>query len=70
MLMPFLQLIFTGNENVVTAESKNAVIRYINTTVKDLKDTQGSIKALGLICLLMVSFIILNRKFKTLNFKH
>ena len=68
MLMPFLQLIFTGDQPTVTSGSKNAVIQWINTFITNLKDTEGKIPALGFICLLMISSIILKNLFVYLSY--
>jgi ATP-binding cassette, subfamily B, bacterial MsbA len=68
MLMPFLQLIFTGNETAMTSGSKNAVIQWINEYLDNLKNTKGKIPTLGFICLLMISFIILKNLFIYLSY--
>jgi len=68
MLMPFLQLIFTGDQPTVTSGSKNAVIQWINTSITDLRNREGNITALGLICLLMISSIILKNLFVYLSY--
>lgn len=68
MLMPFLQLIFTGNEGALTSGSKNAVIQWINEYLDNLKNTKGKIPTLGFICLLMISFIILKNLFIYLSY--
>ncbi len=68
MLMPFLQLIFTGDQPTVTSGSKNAVIQWINTSISDLRNREGNITALGLICLLMITSIILKNLFVYLSY--
>ncbi len=68
MLMPFLQLIFTGNESSVTSGSKNAVIQSINQFLNDMKNTRGKIPTLGIICLLMVASILLKNLFLYLSY--
>jgi ATP-binding cassette, subfamily B, bacterial MsbA len=68
MLMPFLQLIFTGNQGSVTSGSKNAVIKFINEFLTTMKNTKGKIPTLGIICLLMVSFILLKNLFLYLSY--
>jgi ATP-binding cassette, subfamily B, bacterial MsbA len=69
MLMPFLQLIFTGNESAaVTSGSKNAVIQSINDFLSDMKNTRGKIPTLGIICLLMVISILLKNLFLYLSY--
>lgn len=66
--MPFLQLIFTGNESSVTSGSKNAVIQSINQFLNDMKNTRGKIPTLGIICLLMVISILLKNLFLYLSY--
>jgi len=68
MLMPFLQLIFLGGKTGITTSSNNAIIQYINDFLKDSVDTKGNIATLGIICLLMVSFIILKNLFLYLSY--
>jgi subfamily B ATP-binding cassette protein MsbA len=68
MLMPFLQLIFTGNESSITSGSKNAVIQSINQFLNDMKNTKGKIPTLGIICLLMVTSILLKNLFLYLSY--
>ncbi len=66
MLMPFLQLIFTGKG--VTSESNNPVIRFINDFLTDSLQTRGEIKTLAYICVLMLSFILLKNLFLYLSY--
>lgn len=66
MLMPFLQLIFTGKG--MTNDTNNVVIRYINNMLTDSLNQRGPVETLGLICLLMISFIILKNLFLYLSF--
>jgi len=67
MLMPFLQLIFLGNDAGV-ATSNNYVIQYVNDFLRHLKDTKGLATALGFICVLMIIFIILKNLFLYLSY--
>ena len=60
MLMPFLQLIFTGKTTI--DGSSNQVIQSINDFINDFAGNDKGL-ALGFICLLMVSFIILKNLF-------
>lgn len=66
MLMPFLQLIFTGKG--VTSNSNNPVIRFINDFLTDSLQTRGEIKTLAYICVLMLSFILLKNLFLYLSY--
>jgi len=68
MLMPFLQLIFLGGKSGITTTSSNAVIQYINDFLNQSVETKGKIATLGIICLLMVSFIILKNFFLYLSY--
>ncbi|MBL0272424.1 MAG: ABC transporter ATP-binding protein [Chitinophagaceae bacterium] len=68
MLMPFLQLIFTGNGTGFTSGSNNAVIRFINDFLTDMKNTKGKVPTLGIICLMMISFILLKNLFLYLSY--
>jgi ATP-binding cassette, subfamily B, bacterial MsbA len=67
MLMPFLQLIFLGDKGI-TASSSNAIIQNINDFLNNSVETKGKIPTLGIICLLMVSFIILKNLFLYLSY--
>ncbi|HEX4876392.1 MAG TPA: ABC transporter ATP-binding protein [Chitinophagaceae bacterium] len=67
MLMPFLQLIFTG-EGTFKATG-NPVIRFFNDLLfSALKDPDNKVPVLGYICLLMISFIILKNLFLYLSY--
>lgn len=68
MLMPFLQLIFTGSENSAVSGSNNTVVRFIDTTLQDWVQSKGKVATLGLICALMMSFIILKNLFLYLSY--
>lgn len=68
MLMPFLQLIFTGTDNSAVSGSSNTVVRYINDTLEGWVQSRGKVATLGLICALMVSFIILKNLFLYLSY--
>lgn len=65
MLMPFLQLIFTG-ESMVN-KSGNPVIQFINDMLSDSLTSQGKEKTLGIICLMVMGFIILKNLFLYLS---
>jgi subfamily B ATP-binding cassette protein MsbA len=66
MLMPFLQLIFTGEGTLKSTD--NPVIKWINDFLVDSIESRGKISTLGFICLLMVSFIILKNLFLYLSY--
>ncbi len=66
MLMPFLQLIFTG-EGIIKS-STNPAIKWINDLLASAVDTKNNIKTLGLISILMVSFIMLKNLFLYLSY--
>ena len=68
MLMPFLQLIFTGSQTPITAGSSNPVIQSVNDFLYNSTKANGKITTLGFICLLMVSFIILKNIFLYLSY--
>lgn len=65
MLMPFLQLIFTG-ESMVN-KSGNPVIQFINDILSESLANQGKEKTLGIICLMVMVFIILKNLFLYLS---
>ncbi len=65
MLMPFLQLIFTG-ESMVN-KSGNPVIQFINEILSESLVTQGKEKTLGIICVMVMGFIILKNLFLYLS---
>lgn len=67
MLMPFLQLIFTG-EGMVN-KTNNVIIQSINDFLgTTLNQPNGKEKTLGLICLLIITFIILKNIFLYLSY--
>ncbi|MFN8291560.1 MAG: ABC transporter ATP-binding protein [Chitinophagaceae bacterium] len=67
MLMPFLQLIFTGQGMV--NKTNNFIIQYINDFLgTTLNQPDGREKTLGLICLLIITFIILKNIFLYLSY--
>ena len=67
MLMPFLQLIFTGEGTFKT--TNNPVIHFFNDLLSDsLKNPDNKVSVLGYICLLMISFIILKNLFLYLSY--
>lgn len=68
MLMPFLQLIFTGDQVALVAESSNPMIQRVNEFLGNSVLARGKVATLGLICLLMVSFIILKNLFLYLSY--
>lgn len=68
MLMPFLQLIFTGDQAALVAESSNPMIQRVNEFLGNSVLARGKVATLGLICLLMVSFIILKNLFLYLSY--
>ncbi|MCX8020698.1 MAG: ABC transporter ATP-binding protein/permease [Chitinophagaceae bacterium] len=66
MLMPFLQLIFTG-KNVAT-DSSNVFIREMNQWLSHSIRQNGPEKTLGFICALMLVFIFLKNVFLYLSY--
>ena len=66
MLMPFLQLIFTGKG--IAGESNNVVIQYINDQLNNSLDLRGPVRTLGFICVLMMGFIFLKNVFLYLSY--
>src|SRR5689334_2828219 len=64
MLMPFLQLIFTGT---ATLDTKSTLIRQINNFLNEFGGND-KVAVLGFICLLMISFIILKNLFFYLSY--
>lgn len=66
MLMPFLQLIFTGEPTI--GENVNKTISIINNFVEEAINTKGKIATLGYICALMITFIILKNIFLYFSF--
>lgn len=67
MLMPFLQLIFMGGQGI-TSDSNNPAIQYVNEFLNNSVTTRGKIATLGIICMLMVSFILLKNLFLYLSY--
>jgi len=67
MLMPFLQLIFLGNKGITT-DSNNPAIRFVNEFLDNSIRKRGNIQTLGLICLLMIAFVILKNLFLYLSY--
>lgn len=67
MLMPFLQLIFTGQGMV--NRTNNFIIQQINDLLSSsMNQPNGREKTLGLICLLIICFIILKNIFLYLSY--
>lgn len=67
MLMPFLQLIFTGEGSFKT--TNNPVIQFFNNMLlESLKDPNNKVPVLGYICVLMITFIILKNLFLYLSY--
>ena len=58
MLMPFLQLIFTGEQSAALTESHNQLIKAANDYLYQSVALHGKGYTLGLICLLMIAFIV------------
>ncbi len=67
MLMPFLQLIFLGGKGVTT-QSSNPVIQAVNNFLDNSIATRGNTETLGIICVLMISFILLKNLFIYLSY--
>jgi subfamily B ATP-binding cassette protein MsbA len=67
MLMPFLQLIFL-DAGVTVGMSKNPLIQGVNNFLFDSVNKSGKLSTLGLICLLMIGFVILKNFFLYLSF--
>jgi len=57
MLMPFLQLIFTGEGSSTLSQSNNQVIEMLNQFLAASIQENGKAHTLGLICVLMITFI-------------
>src|SRR6186713_1873476 len=74
MLMPFLDLIFTNPDpacatcNMMGKHSGNAVIDSVKSFLNTSLDKNGKITTLGIICVLMVIFIILKNLFLYLSY--
>ena len=73
MLMPFLELIFNG-DNSMTKQSNNPVIKYIRDALTDsinrdqVNRTDGLLRTLGLICIIIVVAIFLKNLFLYLSY--
>jgi ATP-binding cassette, subfamily B, bacterial MsbA len=67
MLMPFLQLIFLGGKGV-SSQSSNPIIQAVNNFLNDSITKRGNTQTLGIICVLMVSFILLKNLFIYLSY--
>ncbi|MBL0154418.1 MAG: ABC transporter ATP-binding protein [Chitinophagaceae bacterium] len=74
MLMPFLNLIFNdprpecANCGVSTKSSGNPMITAVNDFLTDNVNLHGKVKTLGIICLMMIAFIILKNVFLYLSY--
>ena len=74
MLMPFLQLIFDNSDpkcidcSSLTKTSSNPAIQFINGWLLNLKNTKGPLITLGIICGLMMGFILLKNLFLYLSY--
>ncbi len=74
MLMPFLNLIFNDPRPECAAcgagvkVSGNAVIQWVNHFLNDTLHSYGKITTLGIICLLMIFFILFKNLFLYLSF--
>ena len=66
MLMPFLQLIFTGKG--MTNDSNNVMIQGINDLLTNSLNKRGPVSTLAFICVLMISFVILKNFFLYLSY--
>lgn len=62
MLFPFLQLLFKVNQNVNTSSS-NVVMRWVFGYLNQLTENGGAIKALGVVCILIIVSIFLKNLF-------
>ncbi|MFM8711194.1 MAG: hypothetical protein ACKOC7_07935, partial [Sphingomonadales bacterium] len=58
MLMPFLQLIFTGKQAVPTGGGHNLVLDSVNQFLQQQVEQSGQLAALAIICWLMIVFIL------------
>ena len=74
MLMPFLQLIFTNPDpqcvacSPLTKGSSNPALQFINDWLMQSITQKGKLSTLGIICMLMMLFIILKNLFLYLSF--
>lgn len=58
MLMPFLQLIFTGEQSSALTNSSNQLLQAVNDSIYHSVVQNGKAYTLGMICLLMIGFIL------------
>ena len=58
MLMPFLQLIFTGEQSSALTSSSNQLLQAVNNSIYQSVVQNGKAYTLGMICLLMIGFIL------------
>ncbi len=56
--MPFLQLIFTGEQSAALSNSSNQLLQAVNNAIYQSVAQDGKAYTLGLICLLMIGFIL------------
>ncbi|MBS1620748.1 MAG: ABC transporter ATP-binding protein [Bacteroidetes bacterium] len=72
MLMPFLDLIFKGNTGAseLVKSTGNPVLSYVRDLLLDMMNTgdNGKLKALSIICILILLFIFLKNLFLYLSF--
>ena len=71
MLMPFLELIFKGEDGATAAfmkSSGNPVMQLIRDKLTQLVTNNGKIAALGIICILIVTSILLKNIFLVLSY--
>lgn len=72
MLMPFLDLIFKGNTGAseLLKSTGNPVLRYVRDLLMDLMNSgdNGKLKALTIICILILLFIFLKNLFLYLSY--
>lgn len=72
MLMPFLDLIFKGNTGAaeLVKSSGNPVLKYVRDFLVDMMNTgeNGKLKALTIICILILLFIFLKNLFLYLSY--
>ena len=67
MIKPFLDLIFL-NKAEDLEKTTNPIIKYMNGLLSELLQTYGSIGALGILCLFIVSSILLKNLFLVLSY--
>src|SRR5690606_25577336 len=74
MLMPFLQLIFIDPRpecldcSTLSSGSDNPMIQYLNNFLNNSINNSGKIATLGIICMLMITFIFLKNLFLYLSY--